>query len=69
MIKLYLDENIDVLLAILLRARNINVLTTAEAENLGKSDQVQFEYSIANSLSIATHNRVDFENLYPENCI
>ncbi len=64
MVKLYLDENIDVLLAILLRARNINVITTVEAENLGKSDPLQLEYSISNSLSITTHNRVDFENLY-----
>jgi predicted nuclease of predicted toxin-antitoxin system len=64
MVDLYLDEDINILVATLLRARNIIVTTTMGNKMLGSSDDAQLEYAAANKLSIVTHNRVDFENLY-----
>jgi len=63
-INLYLDENVNILLATLLRARSINVITTRESDMLGKGDEEQLEYAVNQKAAIVTHNRVDFENLY-----
>jgi len=38
-IKLYLDEDVSVLLASLIRARGFEAVTTLEAGNLGASDE------------------------------
>jgi len=62
--KLYLDEDVHGLLAALLRAKNIPVETTQESMMLGKSDTEQLEYAVKTNAVLATHNRVDFENLY-----
>lgn len=66
MVNLYLDEDVNILVATLLHTRNINVITTIESKMLGSSDRIQLEYATNNKLSIVSHNRVDFENLYRE---
>ena len=45
-IELYLDEDVDVLVADLVRARGFVVVTTRDAGNLGASDldQLYFRY-------------------------
>lgn len=66
MVNLYLDENIHILLASLLRSRNIKVTTALESNMLGKSDKDQLEYTIQTKAALVTHNRADFENLFQE---
>jgi hypothetical protein len=65
-IRLYLDEDVDVLVARLVRARGFEAVTTAEAGNLGHTDVGQLEHAGAHGLAMLTHNRVDFENLARE---
>ncbi len=62
-IELYLDEDVDVLLAQLLRARGFVVVTTQEAEQLRNSDVKQLAYAVSQRKALLTHNRVDFEAL------
>ena len=65
-ISLYLDQDVSVVLATMLRARKFEVLTTQEAGNLGASDQEQLDFAIENQMAILTHNRVHFEKLFQE---
>jgi len=60
-IKLHLDEDVNVLVADLLRARGFNVVTTVEAGNLNHDDDQQLEYAVSHQRAIFTHNRADFE--------
>ena len=60
-IDLYLDEDVDVLVADLLRARGFVAVTTRDAGNLGTSDSHQLGQAVATQRAILTHNRVDFE--------
>jgi len=62
-IHLFFDENVDVLVAKILRARGYYVLTTDEAKRKGASDSAQIEFAVANEMAIATMNRGDFEEL------
>jgi len=62
----YLDENIDILVAKILRARGYKVLTTDDAGRKGKSDPEQLEFAVEHELAIVTMNRVDFESLAKE---
>lgn len=63
-IRLYLDEDVSVLLASLIRARGFDVLTTREASRLSTSDQSQLLYATEHKRTALTHNRVDFEQLH-----
>jgi hypothetical protein len=65
-IELYLDEDVDVLLADLVRARGFSVTTTVEAGQLGKTDAEQLAYAVSQELALLTHNRVHFEILAQE---
>lgn len=65
-ITLYLDEDVDVLLADLVRARGFAAVTTAEAGQRGQSDAEQLTYATQNQMTLLTHNRVDFEQLAGE---
>ncbi len=60
-IDLYLDEDVDVLVAELLRARGFVALTTQEAGQLGSNDDEQLSYAISEQKTLLTHNRTDFE--------
>lgn len=65
-IELYLDEDVSVLLAKLLRARGFEVITTQDAKRLGVSDKEQLEYAIRKEKVLLTHNRLHFEKLHKE---
>jgi len=56
---LYTDEDIANLVATLLRARGLDVLTTIEAEMTGYSDEEQLGYAASEERCLLTHNRVD----------
>ena len=62
-ISLYLDEDVDVLVAELLRARGFSVQTTLEAGRLGTRDPDQLAYAASQGRAFVTHNRADFEAL------
>jgi predicted nuclease of predicted toxin-antitoxin system len=62
-IELYLDEDVDVLVAELLRARGFTALTTREAGQLQNSDAEQLAYAVSRRKTFLTHNRADFEAL------
>ena len=62
-IELYLDEDVDVLVADLVRAHGFVAVTTQEAGRLRDSDEDQLAYAISQSMTILTHNRIDFETL------
>lgn len=65
-IETYLDEDVDVLIALLLRSRGFVASTTVEAGHLGQGDEHQLHYSTAQGHVILTHNRADFERLAME---
>lgn len=60
-IELYLDEDVSVLVADLLRGRGYSAQTTREAGQLGKSDNAQLDYAVQHGRALLTHNRADFE--------
>jgi hypothetical protein len=62
-IELYLDEDVDVLIAQLMRARGFAVVTTQEAGQLRNSDVEQLASAVSQHKTLLTHNRVDFETL------
>ena len=62
-VELYLDEDVDVLVADLLRARGYSVTTTRDAGQLGNTDSEQLAYAAHEGRAILTHNRVHFEAL------
>lgn len=59
-ISLYLDEDVRVLLAEVLRSRGYNVSHVLEVERTGKSDEEQLTYAIRHKKAIFTHNVRDF---------
>ena len=63
LIELYLDEDVDVLVADLLRARGFVATTTRAAGNLKASDADQLAYAVTQQETLLTHNRADFEAL------
>lgn len=65
-IELYLDENIDILVAKILRARGLTVVTTDDAGRKGSSDPEQLIYAVENEFAIVSMDRVDFEVLGKE---
>jgi len=62
-IELYLDEDVSVLVADLLRARGFHATTTQAAGRLGRSDAAQLAYATSQRQTFLTHNRADFEAL------
>lgn len=65
-VELYLDEDVDVLIADLLRSREFTVTTTVEAGNRSSEDADQLRAATAMGAAIVTHNRVHFEELAKE---
>lgn len=63
-IALYLDEDVNVLVAALLRARGFDVQTTRDAGRLTASDEDQLTYAAAQDRALLSHNRADFESLH-----
>ena len=64
LISLYLDEDVDVTLAAILRSRDYDVLTTLEAHNLHLKDPAQLAFAVSQERALVTHNREDFEELH-----
>jgi predicted nuclease of predicted toxin-antitoxin system len=62
-LRVYLDEDVDVLLARLLNARGFDCVTAAELGHLAWEDEQHLEWAAAEERVTVTHNRVDFENL------
>ncbi|MGH2396777.1 MAG: DUF5615 family PIN-like protein [bacterium] len=58
-----MDEDVDVLLAELVRRRGFEVTTTQDASQIGKSDAEQLKYAVYHKKTLMTHNRADFEKL------
>lgn len=65
-IELYLDEDVDVLIAELIRARGFEAITTRDAAQLKKNDEDQLAYAVSQKKALVTHNRADFERLAEE---
>ena len=53
-IELYTDEDVDVLIADLLRARGFNVLTTRDAGRLHATDEEQLAFAAAEHRTLLT---------------
>lgn len=66
MVRAYLDEDVSVLLAPLLQAREINASTARDHAMLGKQDEEQLRKAIELNAILITHNRVDFEIAYAD---
>lgn len=62
-LELYLDEDVSVLVAELLRPRGFLVTTTLEAGQIGRRDEDQLAYAVSRRRVLLTHNRADFERL------
>ena len=65
-VELYLDEDVDVLVAELVRARGFKSTTTREAEQIQNNDAEQLVYAVKQQATLLTHNRVHFEALAEE---
>ncbi len=64
-IRLYLDEDsMRASLLRALRARQVDVVTVAEADLMGSSDEEQLAYASAQARTIFTFNRGDFARLH-----
>ena len=62
-INLYLDEDVNVLVADIIKARGFEITTTRDEKQLQNSDEKQLNFAVNNKLTLVTHNRIDFENL------
>ena len=62
-IDLYFDEDVNVLIAHLVRARGFRVTTTQAAGQIGTTDASQLAFATSQGKAILTHNRVHFEAL------
>jgi len=62
-IDLYLDEDVNVLIADLLRARGFQATTTQAAGQIGATDVNQLAFATNQRKAILTHNRMHFEAL------
>lgn len=65
-IELYLDEDVDVLVADLLRSRGFTAVTTREAGLLHSADAGQLAHAASAQQTLLTHNRADFEVLHQQ---
>lgn len=62
-IRLYLDEDVDPLLAQVLRDRGIDCLSTQETKNCGNPDRAQLTFAATHTRTILTFNVKDFAKL------
>ena len=60
---MYLDEDVNVLIAELLKARGFDAITTRDAKQLQATDAEQFAYAVSQARTLVTHNITDFEAL------
>ena len=62
-VKLYLDEDVDPLLARSLQERGFDCISTRDAKNLGSSDEAQLAFAVGQRRAILTFNIRDFVKL------
>jgi hypothetical protein len=62
-IELYLDEDVSMLVAELVRARGFALQTTQEAGRKNAGDEEQLEYAVSRRQALLPHNRHDFARL------
>jgi predicted nuclease of predicted toxin-antitoxin system len=62
-VELYLDEDVSVLIADLVRARGFVAMTTREAGMLHREDPEQLAFAVERQAVMLTHNRTDYEAL------
>ena len=60
----YLDEDVTLVLADMLRARGFQAVTTRDASHLGAMDEEQLAYAVLQQMALLTHSRADFEALH-----
>lgn len=63
-VRLYLDEMIPVVLALVLRQHGYDVLAAKEVNMFGKSDEEQLAFAVSNRRAIITFNIKDFVLLH-----
>ena len=63
---IYLDEDVSVVVATILRARGLDTATARDTGRLGRSDFEQLASGALAGRVLLTHNRVDFERLHRE---
>lgn len=68
-IALYLDEDVDPLLAQVLRDRGFDCVSAREARNLGRSDSEQLAFASSQERAILTFNVRDFVRLAAESAV
>ncbi|MBD2499322.1 DUF5615 family PIN-like protein [Anabaena azotica] len=64
--QIYIDEDVDVIVANLLSARGLDATTAREQQMLGQPDNAQLTFAASIGRCILTHNRLDFEKLYTD---
>ena len=62
----YLDEDVDLIIADMLRSQGFAALTTQAAGRKAQGDSEQLEFAIRNGMVVLTHNRIDFQRLAVE---
>lgn len=62
--RVYLDEDVSVVVAALPQARGFEALTARDTGLLGRADSAQLEFVAGAGRVLITHNRVDFERLH-----
>lgn len=60
---LYLDEDVRVLLAEVLRSRGYKAVHVLEVKRTGKSDDEQLAYAVGKKMAMLTHNIGDYIKL------
>ncbi len=63
---IYLDEDVSVVVAAILRSRGFDAVTARDIGALGRSDIEQLTSAVQSDRVLLTHNRVDFERLHRE---
>jgi len=66
MIRLYLDEDVPEAVAVALRLRGCDAITTHDAGNKGLTDKHQLSYAAIEGRTFFTHNIADFAKLHRE---
>ena len=57
----YFDEDVDAMVATLVRSRGFELTTTREAGLLGSDDEWQLAHAATNRWALVTHSRAAFE--------
>ena len=64
--KVFLDEDVDLIVGDMLRSHGFEVLSTRDAGRKGKNDFDQLTFAAENGCIVLTHNRNDFLDLSVE---